>query len=68
MTTTTLLLVNAALSLTLIGALAAVARGALRMRHTTAAETLHPSQPLPLSLYAHEYKAPEQRPQLARAA
>ncbi len=57
MTTTTLLLVNAALSLTLIGALAAVARGALRMRHTTAAETLHPSQPIPLRLVLSEDEA-----------
>jgi hypothetical protein len=52
MTTTAIVLVNAALAIALIGALTAVARIAFRMRHTATAETLHPSQPLPLRLVA----------------
>jgi hypothetical protein len=57
MTTTTLLLVNAALALGLIGALAAVSQVALRMRHAASPETLHPSQPIPLRLIAAESEA-----------
>jgi len=64
MNMTSLLLVNAALALALIGALAAVVRVALRMRHAVGAETLHPSQPIPLHLVA----AGDEERQLARAA
>ena len=64
MTTTTIVLVNTALAVVLIGALAAVARIALRMRHGVRTETLHPSQPIPLRLVAAEDEARV----LARAA
>jgi hypothetical protein len=50
MTMTTLLIVNAFLALAAIGALAAVVRLPFRGRGVHRAETLHPSQPLPLRL------------------
>jgi hypothetical protein len=63
MNMTTLIIVNALLALAVIGGLAAVARTALRLRHAERAETLHPSQPIPLRLAVED----EQR-ELASAA
>jgi hypothetical protein len=54
MPTTTMLLLNASLALATVGTLAAVMRRALRLRHAESAETLHPSQPLPLRLISRE--------------
>ena len=68
MNTTTALLLNALLDLAAIGGLAAAVRVGLRLRHSEGPETLHPSQPLPFSLYAHEYGEPQVEQQLARAA
>ena len=68
MNTTTALLLNAFLGLAMIGGLAAAVRVAFRLRHTASPETLHPSQPLPFSLYAHEYEQPQVEQPLARAA
>jgi hypothetical protein len=66
MNITTTLLVIALLDLAVIGALAVAVRIAHRLRVAESAETLHPSQPLPFSLYAHEHEEPGQ--QLAAAA
>lgn len=68
MNTTTTLLLIALLGLALIGGLAAAVRVALRLRSTAAPETLHPSQPLPFSLFAHEYEQPQVERPLSRAA
>lgn len=61
---TTSLILNVALALATVGALAAAVRVAFRMPSTRRSETLHPSQPLPLLLVA---QANETR-DLARAA
>ena len=64
MTLTTALIVNAFLALALAGALAAVVRTALRLRREERAETLHPSQPIPLRLILDRHEERE----LSRAA
>ena len=64
MTMTTTIIVNAVLAAGLIGALALIVRLAHRLPHTAQAETLHPSQPLELTLLRPE----EEEAQLARVA
>jgi hypothetical protein len=65
MTTTTALIVNALLALTIAGGLAAVVRLALRLRNAEHAEkTPRLSQPLPLRLVAPE----DEERDLVRAA
>jgi hypothetical protein len=54
MPATTMLLLNVFLALATTGTLAAVMLRSLRLRHAERAETLHPSQPLPLRLISRE--------------
>jgi hypothetical protein len=64
MTTTTALLLNAALMAGAVGALAAVVRLGLRLPPRVRSETVHPSQPIALRLALPEDRERE----LARAA
>jgi hypothetical protein len=50
MNMTTTLILNGFLGLAIVGALAAVVRLAHRLPHHAHAETLHPSQPIPLAV------------------
>jgi hypothetical protein len=63
MITTQLIVLNALLALVAIGGLAVLVRLARRLPEQSHAETLHPSQPIPLRL-AHE----DAERSLARAA
>jgi hypothetical protein len=64
MTQTIAIIVNSALALGLLGALALVVRLAHRLPVTPGRETLHPSQPLELSLL----RAEDEETELARVA
>ncbi len=64
MTITTALIVNVFLALATLGALASVVRLALRTPGARQAETLHPSQPIPLRLVRQQ----DEERDLARAA
>jgi hypothetical protein len=59
MTTTTALILDLLLMAGVVGALAAVVRIGLRLPAGERPETLHPSQPLPASLFAEEGEDPD---------
>ncbi|HXH97911.1 MAG TPA: hypothetical protein VNH40_11940 [Gaiellaceae bacterium] len=59
MTTTTALILNLLLMAGVVGALASVVRLGLRLPAGERSETLHPSQPLPATLFAERRENPD---------